>query len=353
MPDSQKIHLNLSAYFAVSPDLFFLAGKDGYFKKVNASVSRVLEYSEKELLARPIIDFVLEEDRQLSEETGERLFAGNGLINFVNRVVSRSGKVIWLEWTSIYFEDEEIILAIAKDITERKVLEQGVVERYNKFKTLATHFKTRIEKERKNIAYGLHENFAQIASGVKMELDLLPILFPDMPTIAKEKIEQAAENTLLLIQALQRLSFSISPKLLEDFGFTATMQFFVKEFTRSQHIPCSFTSSYEDGSFSYEVETDFFRICQEALNNVGLYSGCEQVEISIFETTENCSLSIADNGKGFELDQIHSAGGINNIKEIVASINGIFNIESVVGTGTKLTVMLQKNTSFTELRSAS
>ncbi|RYF87936.1 MAG: PAS domain S-box protein, partial [Chitinophagaceae bacterium] len=157
MSHSSDIHLHLSQFFAVSPDLVCIASREGYFKKVNSSVPRVLGYSEEELLARPISSFIIEEDRGETHRTRQRLLEGENLINFCNRYRAKSGKIVWLEWTSLYFPEDEVVLGIAKDVTARKELEKLVEERYNKFKGLATHFKNSIEKDRKSLAYGLHE----------------------------------------------------------------------------------------------------------------------------------------------------------------------------------------------------
>ena len=343
MSESEQIHLHLSAFFAVSPDLVCIASKDGYFKKVNGSVLRVLGYTEEELFARPIASFIVDADKETTHITRQKLLQGETLINFSNRYKTKSGNIVWLEWTSIYFTHDEVVLGIAKDITARKTQEKLVEDKYNKFRGLATHFKNSIEKDRKAIAHGLHEELAQLASAVKMELDILPLVMPDLPQIALAKIGQASEKAQLLIQGLQRLSFSISPALLNDFGLTATMQWLAKEFTRINAIPCSFTSAYEEEQLSSEIKTDFFRICQEALNNVMLHAAPSSVYIQIYESPSHITLTIVDNGQGFELDKMHSSGGLTHMRERAASINGKLEIETGVGKGTKVVVVVEKS----------
>ena len=348
MSDSEQVHLQLSAFFTLSPDLVCIASKEGYFKKVNPSVLRVLEYTEEELFAHPIAFFIVEEDKEATYNTRQKLLQGETLVNFVNRYRAKSGKLVWLEWTSLYFAENEVVLGIAKDITARKTQEKLVEDKYNKYKGLTTHFKNSIEKDRKTLAYGLHEELAQLASAVKMELDIIPVVMPDLPEIALTKIGQASEKTQLLIQVLQRLSFNISPALLQDFGLTATMQWLAKEFTRVNGIPCSFTSAYEEEKLSSEIKTDFFRICQEALTNVMCHAAPCSVEIYIYDSAKTITLSIIDNGKGFDLDKMHSSGGLAHMKERAASINGKLVIETAVGAGTKITVVVDKNSVFTE-----
>lgn len=312
-------------------------------KKVNASVLRVLEYTEEELFARPLSSFIVAEDRESTYTTRQKLLQGETLINFSNRYIAKSGRIVWLEWTSIYFIQDEVVLGIAKDITARKMQEKLVEDKYNKFKGLATHFKKSIEKDRQSLAYGLHEEVAQLASAIKMELDILPIVIPELPEIAITKIAGAAEKTQMLIEVMQRLSFSISPAMLQDFGLTATMQWLAREFTRINDIPCQFTSAYEEDKLSSEIKTDFFRICQEALHNIVLHAAPTSVDIHIHESAKSITLSILDNGKGFELDKMEAYGGLRHMKERAASINGLLQIETAVGEGTKVMVVVEKN----------
>lgn len=348
MPDSDQIHLHLSAFFAVSPDLVCIASKDGFFKKVNDSVLRVLGYTEEELFARPISSFIVDEDKDATHITRQKLLQGETLINFSNRYRTKSGKIVWLEWTSIYFTENEVVLGIAKDITARKEWEKAVEDKYTKFKGLASHFKNSIEKDRRSLAYGLHEEMAQLAAAVKMELDILPIVMPDLPEIALGKIGGAAEKTQMLIEVLQRLSFSISPSMLHDFGLTATMQWLVKEFTRISGIPCKFTSAYEEDKLTNEIKTDFFRICQEALNNAMRHADPQKVDIHLFESAQNIMLSIMDDGKGFDLATLSATGGLNHMKERAASINGNLEIDTKPGGGTTVTVVVEKQSVFVE-----
>ena len=110
--------LELLPFFELTPDLVCIAGKDGYFRRVNQSVITKLEYTEQELFARPIFDFIYPEDKALALEQRKKLIDGKPLVNYQNRYVSKSGKIIWLNWTSVYFPEREVVFAIAKDVTE-------------------------------------------------------------------------------------------------------------------------------------------------------------------------------------------------------------------------------------------
>ncbi len=114
---------NLELFFELSPDLLCIAGYDGYFKKINPTVSKTLGYTNEELFARPIDSFVHIEDRGITSQKRENIKKDNPLLNFENRYITKSGEVLWLAWTSMPVDSEKVVFAIAKNITHKKKLE--------------------------------------------------------------------------------------------------------------------------------------------------------------------------------------------------------------------------------------
>lgn len=115
---------SLAPFFEQTADLLCIAGFDGYFKKVNPALCKLLEYSEEELLSRPINSFIHPEDREITSKHRENIFQGKPLLNFENRYVNRSEEIVWFSWTSIPKVEEKLVYAIAKDITHIKSLEK-------------------------------------------------------------------------------------------------------------------------------------------------------------------------------------------------------------------------------------
>ena len=121
--DKAPASVDLEPFFELSPDLLCIAGYDGYFKRINPAVSKVLGYTEEELYARPIMSFVYPEDLAITQAFREQLKKNNPLYNYENRYVTKSGQLVWLSWTSLPVESDQLIFAIAKDITHKKKLE--------------------------------------------------------------------------------------------------------------------------------------------------------------------------------------------------------------------------------------
>ena len=327
-------------FFEMTPDLVCIADKDGFFKTVNNAVINKFEYTVEELFASPIATFIHPEDKELTSRKRTELLNGKALINFQNRYITKTGKIVWLDWTSIYLEDKEVVFALAKDITLRKQEEEKIEKKYRKFKSLATHFKTSIEKDRKYLAIELHEELAQLATVVKMDIDWIRNNSPDLTASSKTKVDNAWEVSQLLINAIRKITYSISPKMLDDFGLNETLKWLCEEFTILNRIPCRYENTYDTDHLAREIKLDIFRICQESLNNVMYHAQAEEVKIEIKPIGAKISLSIIDNGKGFDIEQEKHASGLTSMRERAASINGELTITSEIGKGTKVCFMV-------------
>ncbi len=336
MQDLLNAELQLSAFFEMTPDLVCIAGKDGYFKKINLAVIDKLGYTKEELFAVPIETFIFPEDKYITQRNRKELLKGKPLRNFSNRYVAKSGEIIWLEWTSIYFAESEVVFAIAKDVTARKLIEKEVEEDNIKFKSLATHFKKRIEKDKKSFAYELHEELAQLVSVVKMDIDWIANNSSTAPQSVKDRVAHASAISKMLIKSIQRISFSISPGMMDDLGFNTTLEWLCNEFSLLNGIPCNFENTCDETTLTHEIKTDLFRICQEALTNVTNHAQASNVSVCINQVAGNIHLTIADDGIGFEMSEQTETPGLTNMKERAASINATLIIESKPGNGTRV-----------------
>lgn len=111
-------------HFDLSLDMISTVGFDGRFKRVNPAFERVLGYRPNELVGRPFLDFVHPDDQEKTEREAASLSDGAKTVQFQNRYFAKDGEVLWLEWTSIPLLEEGLIYGVARDITERKALEQ-------------------------------------------------------------------------------------------------------------------------------------------------------------------------------------------------------------------------------------
>ena len=123
--DSRALLLRrLEHHSVLSLDLIATASFDGYFTEVNPAFTETLGFSREELLERPLLWFVHPGDREptiaaIEEQTQE----GRAVFRFENRYRTKDGSYRWLEWTSRPDAQAKELVAVARDVTERKRLE--------------------------------------------------------------------------------------------------------------------------------------------------------------------------------------------------------------------------------------
>lgn len=109
---------DMARFFELSLDLFCICSFDGFFRRINGNFSRVLGYSESELLSRPFLDFVVADDVERTKEVMGQLLEGKPVVRFRNRYRTSNGRVVDFEWTAKSIVDENVIFAVARNFSD-------------------------------------------------------------------------------------------------------------------------------------------------------------------------------------------------------------------------------------------
>jgi PAS domain S-box-containing protein len=119
VPQSQS---ELEEFFALALDLMVIVGFDGYYKRVNPAYERTLGYPLRELLSRPVLEFVHPDDLPSVRDKFGELAGGDGddVIGVEHRVICRDGSVRWLQWNSRTMPERGVIFAVGRDVTDRR-----------------------------------------------------------------------------------------------------------------------------------------------------------------------------------------------------------------------------------------
>ncbi len=124
----------LERYFTSSLDLLCIADTDGHFLRVNAEWEKILGYSADDLNGRLFLDFVHPDDMEATLAAISNLRDQKEVLSFENRYICNDGSYRWIEWRSR--PQGNIIYAVARDVTERRLLEERLRENEQRLKIL-------------------------------------------------------------------------------------------------------------------------------------------------------------------------------------------------------------------------
>ncbi len=127
---------DIDRFFDLSLDLMGIANAEGRFIQINPAFTDTLGYSLAEFSAQPFMEFVHPDDREATGAKFAALEAGRDVVGFENRYRCKDGSYRWLLWTASAMRDG-LTYAAARDITERKRVEQSLRESEERFRLLA------------------------------------------------------------------------------------------------------------------------------------------------------------------------------------------------------------------------
>jgi PAS domain S-box-containing protein len=115
----------LDQFFTLALDLLCIVDTDGYFRRLNPAWETILGWRINELEGKRFLDLVHPEEMATTLKAMEDLRTGKEVVNFINRLRCNDGMFRWIEWRSFPYEGK-LVYAAARDITERKQVEQAL-----------------------------------------------------------------------------------------------------------------------------------------------------------------------------------------------------------------------------------
>ncbi|MFO1004669.1 MAG: sensor histidine kinase [Planctomycetaceae bacterium] len=202
-----------------------------------------------------------------------------------------------------------------------------------------------IEDERRRVAHDLHDGVGQtltmLVSGLK------GITVSSDPTVTSEREVRLTELAQRALDETKRLARGLRPSLLDDLGLAAAIERVACEVEENQHLSLNTAlGSITRERLPEKVETALFRIFQECLANIVQHSGATEVSIQVVKDSGKVTLSIRDNGRGFDSAKAaqHAQGGehlgLIGMQERTALLGGRFELKSSSGSGTTVTVTI-------------
>jgi len=199
------------------------------------------------------------------------------------------------------------------------------------------------ENERRRIAKDLHDSVSQMISSAKMNLQAFAGEFAFTSEKQKSKFEKIVGLVDDSFKEVRIISHNMMPYALHETGLEQVVKQLIDNID-SDKIKANLYSKGFENHFDDNMETTLYRIIQECVNNVIKHSGASKLDISLIRDCECISLTVEDNGKGFDSAGLLSSEGvgIKNIQNRVRFLHGDVEIDSKPGNGTVVIIRIQE-----------
>jgi PAS domain S-box-containing protein len=215
----------------------------------------------------------------------------------------------------------------------------------NRLRFLSSRLIMAQEQERRRVSRGLHDEMGQALAILKLRLKSIQRGFPEGQSSLKEEFDDTTQHIDQIIENVRRLSKDLSPVILEDLGLSAALKWLIKNFGKQHSIRTSVEIVNIDHLYSQEIQTNLYRIFQEALTNIIKHARAGHVSfVAKKEEKGSVFFLIKDNGKGFDVNEavaksiVERGMGLTAMNERAHMMGAILDIQSRPGEGTRITL---------------
>jgi two-component system sensor histidine kinase DegS len=203
------------------------------------------------------------------------------------------------------------------------------------------------EKERQRIARDLHDSTVQNLTSLVHKTELCNRLIEIDTIRAKLELTSMSGMIKTVINDMRAIIYDLKPMSLDDLGLIITVERYVKQLKEVHDIELLIHHNNEIKGILPVINLTLFRIIQEACCNIIKHANATKIDISIFYTEEEITISVKDNGIGFDVEiqknkvsDYLSGYGLSIMKERISLLTGSLNIQSEKGKGTIITVIV-------------
>ena len=250
------------------------------------------------------------------------------------------GSVFWAMATArvaTYNEAPAIYVGL-NDITERKRIEQALLESREQLRELSAYMEAIREEERKRIAMEIHDELGQLLTALKMDVSLLKMRLAGDSDAAKkaDDMRELVETTIWMVR---NVASHLRPAAL-NFGIVSALEWLVEDFSRRNNIPCQFRINGSEPVLPDAHATAVFRIVQASLTNVARHARATRADVTLTRSANGLDLHVSDDGCGFDQEAARKGDsyGVLGMRERARLIGASLLIDSSPGTGTSVSI---------------
>lgn len=202
------------------------------------------------------------------------------------------------------------------------------------------------EQTLKNISQEIHDNIGQVLSLAKLNINTMS---GAAPHILESKIADSKHLISKAIQDLRDLAKSLNTDYVIEMGLLRSVEYELELINRTGTCETVFSTTGKPYRLEQQQELILFRIVQEILHNTIKHAKATTVHVQVQFEPELFTLTVSDNGIGFDAGKLEAAGytgfgmGIRNMHNRAKMINTAFNLRSTLGEGVTVTLQLPVN----------
>lgn len=329
-------------------DAVIMMAPDGTVAHWNPAAERIFGFRQSEIMGRNIHATLVPEPYRDQATDALRRFAETGEGNAVGKTLEvnalrKDGTQFAIEISvaAIRMGNQWGAVAVLRDITERRAAKETLLKEQKLLRQLLDFQ----ERERKLIAYEIHDGLVQQLTGALMTFQSLPQAPGGEDTSARDRFEAASGLLRDAIAEARRLISGLRPPVLDEAGLGPAVTVLVDQQNRRGGPRIELVSDLGNQRLSPLVETAAFRIIQEGLSNACRHSRAEHVDVELHTDGKQLNIEVQDSGKGFDPDHVGTDHfGLQGIRERARLLEGTAEILSAPGEGTKIRVTLPVQT---------
>ena len=203
------------------------------------------------------------------------------------------------------------------------------------------------EMDRNRISRDLHDSSVQGLTTLVHKMEYCIKMMDKDPVRVKLELQTMIELNKEIINGMREIIYDLRPMALNNIGLAATIDSYCLNVGRCANVDIIFHVKGVERNISSIMSVTLYRIVQEAIGNILQHASAKKAIILLTYLEKSIELSVEDNGKGFDikkvLEQASDANslhgfGLSTMRERTKLLKGTFDINSVLGKGTKLHV---------------
>lgn len=198
---------------------------------------------------------------------------------------------------------------------------------------------TRLQNIRNRISGDLHDDIGSTLNSISIYSEVAK---QDASKHA-HALEMIGESSRKIIDAMSDIVWTINPENDSFEDIILRMRSLAFNLLRAKNIEFSFRAdeSLNNLKLSMENRRNIFLIFKETMNNLVKYAEATHVSIQLLYNDSLVKLLIYDNGRGFDVSQPSNGNGLNSMKRRAKEMNAQLSIESVIGSGTNIELLMK------------